>query len=93
MPFRQRPLQGINLNINRVEIGEPWQVPRVWLECRKLEYRQETTVEGRLRILFNPEKVAVEVNHGEPLIPIEEEVGSWSLTKLKEVIRRLVRLR
>ena len=48
-PFKQRESH-LGLNISKVDVGEPWQVPRVWLECGKISFQQETTMEGRLRI-------------------------------------------
>lgn len=82
----------LGLNINRIEVGEPWQVPRIWLECSKLEFKQETTVEGRMRITI-ADNVEIQVNNGDRLTPLWQVMSTWSLNKLKDVIRHLDKIR
>ncbi|CAD7953307.1 unnamed protein product [Amoebophrya sp. A25] len=84
-PFTQR-VSRLGLEINKVEIGEPWEVPRVWLECSQVEFEQSMSFDGRLRFTLKND-VEVEINDGERLAPLQIE--TWSLGKLKDTIRFL----
>ncbi|CAD7923915.1 unnamed protein product [Amoebophrya sp. A120] len=84
-PFQQR-VSRLGLEVNKVEVGEPWEVPRVWLECSQVEYTQSISFDGRLRFTLK-DQVEIQINDGEKLEPLQIE--NWSLGKLKETIRFL----
>ncbi len=56
----------MDLGTNLLQIGEPWEKPRIWLECSELKWKQEAVGHGknaRKRILID-DNVGIQINDG-----------------------------